>query len=116
MSKKIVIALMLSAVSFSAAQAHETSQPSLLGGLISLGGNPLASVKANVGTAVKADVKVGAAQSGYGAPSSSLANLNVEVPGLAKANVAVGSQSRNATTLLGVSATVLDGGVGRRDW
>jgi len=70
-----------------------------------------------------ADVKVGTRQPshGYGhgasASSSSLLGLNVIVPGIARANVDVGQQSRHGSTLLGVTANVLDGGVGRRgDW
>jgi hypothetical protein len=111
------------------------SQPSLLGALVSVGNHgdiasaaaklaspgTLADMKANVlDNTVKADVKVGAAQPaynhgyGYGAPSPSVAGLNVVVPGVARADVAIGQQAGHASTLLGVTANVLSGGVGHR--
>jgi len=132
--KKIIVSFAFAALA-TPAFAHGFSQPSLLGALMNVGnhgsvaakvGSPhaLADVKANVlGNTVKADVKVGARQPSYGygrgtsAPSSSLLGLNVIVPGIARANVDVGQQSRHGSTLLGVTANVLDGGVGRRgDW
>jgi hypothetical protein len=133
--KKIIASLAFAALA-TPAFAHGVSQPSLLGALVNLGNhggiasvgakvaspNALADVKANVlDNAVKADVKLSASQSsyghGYGAPSPSLLGLNVTVPGIVQANVDVGQQSRHGSTLLGVTANVLDGGVGHRgDW
>lgn len=127
--KKIIVSLMLAASLATPAFANGISQPSLLGAVVSLGNHgsvadvvakvaspsTLADVKANVlDNTVKADVKVGSSQPsyGYGAPSASLATLNVTVPGIAKANVAIGQQSGHSSTLLGVTANVLDGGVG----
>jgi hypothetical protein len=135
--KKIVVSLMLAGALATPAFAggFNHSQPSLLGALVSLGNhgdianvaarvaapNALADVKANVlDNTARADVKVGASQPshghgyGYGAPSSSIANLNVAVPGIADAHVAVGQQTGHASTLLGVTANVLSGGVGNR--
>jgi hypothetical protein len=133
--KKIIVSLMLASTLATPAFANGFNQPSLLGALVSLGNhgsiasvaakvaspNTLADVKANVlDNTVKADVKVGSSQQsyghdyGYGAPSSSLATLNVTVPGVAKANVAIGRQSGHSSSLLGVTANVLGGGVGNR--
>lgn len=132
--KKIIASLAFAALA-TPALAHGISQPSLLGALVNLGNHgSIASVGANVASpnalvgvktgildnAVKADVKVGASQPshgygyGYSAPTSSLLGLNVTVPGIARANVDVGQQSRRGSALLGVTANVLDGGVGRR--
>jgi len=133
--KKIIVSLMLagSLATPAFAGGFNHSQPSLLGALVSLGNhgdianvaakvaspNALADVKANVlDNTARADVKVGASQPsygyghGYGAPSSSIANLNVTIPGVARANVAVGQQTGHSSTLLGVTANVLSGGVG----
>lgn len=130
--KKIIASFAFAALA-TPALAHGASQPSLLGPLLNVGNhgsiasvgakvaspNALADVKANVlDNTVKADVKVGASQPSYGyghgysAPSSSLLGLNVTVPGIAKANVDVGQQSRRGSTLLGVTANVLSGGAG----
>jgi len=132
--KKIIVSLMLAGSLATPALAHGVSQqPSLLGAPVSVGNhgnvasvaakvaspNTLADVKANVlDNTVKADVKVGASQPsydyghGYGAPSSEVAGLNVVIPGVAKANIAVGQQTGHSSTLLGVTANVLSGGVG----
>jgi hypothetical protein len=129
--KKIIVSLMLAAAVASPAFANGITQPSLLGALASVGNHgdianvaakvaspsTLADVKANVlDNTVKADVKVGSTQPSYGysAPSSSVAGLNVTIPGVAKANVAIGQQTGHSSTLLGVTANVLDGGVGNR--
>jgi len=130
--KKIIVSLAF-VVLATPAFAHGFSQPSLLGALVNVGNHgsvagvaatvasphALADVKANVlGNAVKADVTVGARQPshghGYSAPSPSLLGLNVTVPGIARANGDVGRQNRHGSILLGVTANVLDGGVGRR--
>ena len=129
--KKIIVSLMLAGALATPAFANGLGQPSLLGALVSVGNHgdianvaakvaspsSLADVKANVlNNTVKADVKVGSTQPsygyGYGAPSSEVAGLNVVIPGVAKANVAVGQQTGHSSTLLGVTATVLSGGVG----
>jgi hypothetical protein len=135
--KQIIVSLMLAGALATPAFAggFNHSQPSLLGALVSVGNHgdiasaaaklaspgTLADVKANVlDNTVKADVKVGAAQPaynhgyGYGAPSPSVAGLNVVVPGVARADVAIGQQAGHASTLLGVTANVLSGGVGHR--
>jgi hypothetical protein len=123
---KTIIASLAFVALATPAFAHGVSQPSLPGALRDVGGHggiASAGVKANVldGT-VKADGKVGASQPshgyghGYGAPSSSLPGLNVTVPGIAGANVDAGQQSPRGSTLLGVTAHVLDGGVGHRGW
>jgi hypothetical protein len=130
--KKIIVSLAFVALA-TPVFAHGFSQPSLLDALVNVGNHgsiagvaakvasphALADVKANVlGSAVKADVTVGARQPsydhGYSAPSPSLLGLNVTVPGIARANVDVVRQNRHGSTLLGVTANVLDGGVGRR--
>ena len=132
--KKIIVSLMLASTLATPAFANGLGQPSLLGALVSVGihgsvanvvakvasPSTLADVKANVlDNTIKADVKVGASQPsygqpsyGYGAPSSEVAGLNVTIPGVAKANVAVGQQTGHSSTLLGVTANVLSGGVG----
>ena len=129
--KKIIVSLMLAGTLATPAFANGFNQPSLLGALVSVGNHgdianvvakvaspsTLANVKANVlDNTVKADVKVGSTQPsygyGHGAPSSSLADLNVTIPGVAKANVAIGQQTGHSSTLLGVTANVLSGGVG----
>lgn len=127
--KKIIVSLILTGVAATPAFANGINQPSLLGALVSVGNhgsiasvaakvaspNSLADVKANVlDNTVKADVKVGATQPsyGYGAPSSEVAGLNFVIPGVAKANVAIGQQTGHSSTLLGVTANVLSGGVG----
>jgi hypothetical protein len=131
--KKIIVSLMLVGIAATPAFAggfnSNHGQPSLLGALVSVGNHgdianvaakvaspsSLADVKANVlDNAARADVKVGSTHPsyGYGAPSSSIANLNVTVPGIANANVAVGQQNGHSSTLLGVTANVLSGGVG----
>jgi hypothetical protein len=131
--KKIIISLMLASTLAAPAFANGSNQPSLLGALLNVGNhgsvanvaakvaspNSLADVKANVlDNTVKADVKVGSSQPsygyGYGAPSSEVAGLNVVIPGVAKANVAIGQQTGHSSTLLGVTANVLSGGVGNR--
>jgi hypothetical protein len=132
--KKIIVSVAFTALA-APAFAHGVSLPSLLGARVNLGNhgsiasvgaqiaspNALADVKANVlDNSVKADVKLGASQPSYGyghgasAPSSSLLGLNVAVPGIVQANVGLGQQDRHSSTLLGVTANVLDGGVGRR--
>lgn len=127
MSKKFIIALMLAAAVASPAYANGSS--GLLGALVSVGNhgsvanvgatvdnrNSLANVGANLlGGVVKATATVDQTQShGYGPTSSSLADVNLNVlNGAVKANVAVDQNSRHDSTLLGVSAMVLDGGVG----
>lgn len=127
--KTFVVSLMLASTLAAPAFANGISQPSLLGALVTVGNHgdianvaakvaspsTLADVKANVlDNTARADVKVGATQPsyGYGAPSSSIADLKVTVPGVANANVAVGQQTGHPSTLLGVTANVLDGGVG----
>jgi hypothetical protein len=122
--KKIIVPLLLASALATPAFANGFNQPSLLGALVSLGNHgSIANVAAKVASPnALADVKVGASQPsyghdygyGHGAPSSSLATLNVTVPGVAKANVAVGQQSGRSSTLLGVTANVLSGGVGNR--
>ena len=134
--KKIIVSLMLAGSLATPALANGFhQQPSLLGALVSVGnhgsiasvaakvaspnsfGGSLADVKANVlDNTVKADVKVGSSQPSYG-PShgygaSEVAGLNVVIPGVAKANVAIGQQSGHSSSLLGVTANVLSGGVG----
>lgn len=130
MSKKLIIALTLAAAVASPAYANGSSG-GLLGALVSVGNhgsianvgaavdnrNSLANVGANLlGGAVKATATVDQTQShGYGPASSSLADVNLNVlNGAVKANVAVDQNSRHDSTLLGISATVLDGGVGNR--
>lgn len=119
--KKIIVSFAFAALA-TPAFAHGFSQPSLLGALVNVGNH--GSVAAKMGSPhALADVKVGTRQPshGYGhgasASSSSLLGLNVIMPGIARANIDVGQQSRHGSTLLGVTANVLDGGVGRRgDW
>jgi hypothetical protein len=120
---KIILSLAIATTLATPAFANGMNQLSLLGALVNVGnhGNvasaaakvaspgSLADVKANVlDNTIKADVKVGAAQPsydhGYGAPSSGVAGLNVTI----------GQQTGHGTALLGVTATVLDGGVGNR--
>jgi hypothetical protein len=127
--KKIIVSLILAGTLATPAFANGFNQPSLLGALVSVGNhgsiasvaakvaspNTLADVKANVlDNTIKADVKVGATQPshGYGAPSSEVAGLNVVIPGVARANIAIGQQTGHSSTLLGVTANVLSGGVG----
>ena len=123
MSKKIILSLILAATAVSPAVAggNRQPQPSLLGVIANVGSpRALADVKANVlNNTVKADVQVGGAQPSYGYGhhnnNSSLADINVAVPGIARIQADVGQQNRHGTTLLGVTANVLGGGVGHRN-
>lgn len=127
--KKIIVSFALVTTLATPALANGINQPSLLGALVSVGNHgsvanvvakvsspsTLADVKANVlDNTIKVDVKAGASQPSYGvgAPSSEVAGLNVVIPGVAKANVAIGQQTGHSSTLLGVTANVLSGGVG----
>lgn len=119
MSKKIILSLVLAAIAANPAFAggYNQPQPSLLGAIVKVGApNALADVKANLlGNTVKADVKVGASQPshGYGHNNNAqLLDLNVNVPGVARVQADVGQQNRHSSTLLGISANVLSGGVG----
>lgn len=120
--KKIILSLVLAATAVTPAVAggYRPAQPSLLGVIANIGSpKALADVKANVlNNTVKADVKVGATQPsygyGHGHNNSSLADINVAVPGLARVQADVGQQNRHGSTLLGVSVNVLGGGVGNR--
>jgi len=124
MSKKIILSLILAAAAtpaFAGGYGHNSrnSQPSLLGVIANIGApRALADVKANVlNSTVKADVKLGAQPSyghGYGHGNSALADIDVTVPGIARVQADVLEQNRRGTTLLGVSANVLGGGVGHR--
>ena len=120
MSKKFILSLVLVATiatpAFAGGFGH--NQSSLLGVIANVGTpRALADVKANVlNNAVKADVKVGSTQPsyGYGHGNSQLADIDVRVPGLARVQADVGQQNRHGSTLLGISANVLGGGVGHR--
>jgi hypothetical protein len=131
--KKIIVSLALATILATPAFANGFNQPSLLGALLNVGNhgsiasvaakvaspNSLADVKANVlDNTARADVKVGSSQPSYGyghsAPSSEVVGLNVVIPGIAKANIAIGQQSGHSSSLLGVTANVLSGGVGNR--
>jgi hypothetical protein len=126
MSKKIILSLILAAAAVTPAMAggHNQPQPRNTGllGLVAkvAAPNALANVTANLlGNTVRADVKVGASQPSYGYgyghnSSSSIADINVNVPGIARVQADVGQQNRHGSTLLGISANVLSGGVGQR--
>jgi hypothetical protein len=136
MFKKILVSLMVTAAfGIPTAYAHGASQPSLLNALVSVGNHgSIANVAATVAApstladvhasaldnSVNANVAVdtSSSHSSYNAPphnaSSSVADVNLNVLNAVKANVDVGQQSGHSSTLLGISATVLDGGVGNR--
>ncbi len=127
MSKTFILSLVLAATAITAAVAGgygHNSNPSSLLGVIANVGTPrgLADVKANVlNNTVKADVQVGSSQPSYGYnggyghnSNAQLADINVNVPGIARIQADVGQQNRRGTTLLGISANVLGGGVGHR--
>ena len=120
MSKKIILSLVLAATAVTPAFAGGNTyrQPSLLGLTANVGTRgAIADVKANVLNTVKADVKVGASQPSYGYGhnnNAQIADINVNVPGIARVQADVGQQNRHSTTLLGISANVLSGGVGHR--
>jgi hypothetical protein len=104
MFNKIAMSVLLAAAFAAPAAAHDLrrSPAPLLGALVSLGNHgSIANVAANVDT-----------RSGL---HSSLADVNVNaLNGAVRANVAVGRSGRHSSTLLGIGATVLDGGVGHR--
>jgi hypothetical protein len=120
MSKKIILSLVLAATAVTPAFAggNNTRQPSLLGLTANIGTrDAIADVKANVLNTVKADVKLGASQPSYGSghnSNSQLADINVNMPGIARVQADVGQRNRHGSTLLGISANVLSGGVGHR--
>jgi hypothetical protein len=123
MSKKFILSLVLAATAVTPAVAGgygHNSQPSLLGVIANVGTpRALADVKANLlNNSVKADVKVGSSQPSYvhnySHSNSSLADIYVSVPGIARIQADVGQQNRRSNTLLGISANVLGGGVGHR--
>ncbi len=124
MSKKFILSLVLAATAITPAVAggyghnSHNNQSSLLGVMANVGTpRALADVKANVlNNTVKADVKLGSSRPsyGYGHSNSPLADINVSVPGIARIQADVGQQNRRGTTLLGISANVLGGGVGHR--
>lgn len=123
MSQKIILSLILATAVITPAAAggashnSRVSPPSLLGVIANVGApNALAGVKTNLlNNMVKADVSVGASQQrGYGHAGSSLADVNVSVPGIARIQADVGQQNRHGSTVLGISANVLGGGVGHR--
>jgi len=125
MSKKFILSLVLAASAITPAVAggyghnSHNNKSSLLGVIANIGTpRALADVKANVlNNTVKADVKVGSSQPSYGYghnSNSQLADINVSVPGIARIQADIGQQNRRSTTLLGISANVLGGGVGHR--
>ena len=122
MSKKIILSLILAATAITPAFAggnnNSRNQPGLLGLTANIGApKALVDLKAKVLNNVKADVKVGASQPSYGYghnSNSQIADINVNVPGIARVQADVGQQNRHSTTLLGISANVLSGGVGHR--
>ena len=120
MSKKIILSLVLAAAAVTPALAggNNNRQPSLLGLTANIGTRgAIADLKANVLNTVMADVKLGASQPSYGYGNNSnaqLADINVNVPGIARLQADGGQQSRHGSTLLGISANVLSGGVGHR--
>jgi hypothetical protein len=106
MFKKILVSLMVTAAfGIPTAQAHGTSQPSLLNALVSVGNH--GSI-ANVAVDTSSHASNNAPSHG----ASSVAGVNLNVLNVVKANVDVGQSHSNM--LLGISATVLDGGVGNR--
>lgn len=109
MFRSIALSLALTAAAIAPAAAHgfNRAPAPLLGALVSVG--PHGSI-ANVGAAVGQANSYGASRHG-----SSLADVNVNaLNGAVRADVDVGQSGRHSSTLLGVSATVLDGGVGHR--
>ena len=121
MSKKIILSLVLATAAITPAVAGgygHNRQPALAGVIANVGApRAFADVKANLlGNTVKADVSVGASQPswGHGHSNSQLADINVSVPGIARVQADVGQQNRHGSTLLGISANVLGGGVGHR--